>query len=408
MTSSEYHTNVVLERLGTDAQMRAEYAAAADLPHLDRELLDELRLTEILMGWHRTIGAKPTVNAEGWRRLQEHTGSDSDQVRAVYDGDILRLQLDEMARQMLQSGGAGENTPLRLEVIVEAPLRDPDSVPVLSEADAVLDPTVHAAVTTAAGGGTPEPIPIEAWELVANRIEGDTGNTFRYGDVWIDAAFDTVEDVDTRSVQVLPVRIAGAMMLVLAVLIVHRLYRARRGPWLNVSHTKGAAISDVIGLLVGTVMCAGAPAAAIARLLDVRNPLADLGSTDTALFAGVFGLVVGVPIMSLWASMFAPSWVTVDSDGITQKGMILRSYVGWDELEKINVEERVVRGRDRMGNPTESGSIRLQVLELESESGVITVLPPPRRVRLLFIERMLEHVPEHHRELLEEHFSAWR
>ncbi len=196
-------------------------------------------------------------------------------------------------------------------------------------------------------------------------------------------------------------------MLVVALVIAHGLYRSRRGEWLNVSPIRLAATCDSVTLLVGVILCAGVPAAMITWAFEVQNPLHEMGDEGAALVAGVIGLGFGVPLMSLFATLFSPSWIRVSPIGITQQRMILRSHTPWDEINSITVENRRVRGRDHWGNPTERGSIDLGVLEFESERSVITLLPPPRRVRTQLVRRLREHVPVRLRETLERHLEVW-
>jgi hypothetical protein len=405
---TDYESVIRFERLATLEELEQSATAARDLFVLDAEIAREVGLGQLNVGHHELLqGWSPSVTAACWQRLRELAGTGGAGVQLVFDSRMLSFELDPAARMLVDSGGAGEQTPLRLLVEIGARIRDPNTLPVLEPRSAAVVPEVSAALDALAVGESAGSVSEEAWSTVAGALDTDGGEGFRYANAWVLPRYDALEEVQTRAVPVVPVRVAGGVALIVAVLIAHRLYRTRRGPWLNVSNLKGAAIADSITLVFGAVLCAGVPAALISRVLDVSNPLAELGSVEATVFAGVFGLLIGAPIMSLFASSFAPSWVKVDSDGITQQGMILRSHVSWDDIDAINVEERVVRGRDRWGNPTESGSIRLKVLELVSEDDAISLLPPPRRVRKEFVERLREHVPEWQRERLEEHLAVW-
>ena len=405
---AEYQDVIRFERAGTTAELQASFDSANELSVLDGATAAEVGLGELNSGRHELLdGWGMTVSAESWRRVQELVGSQTDELKLVFNERILTLQVDSTVHPSIEGVTTNEPPTMRIDIDVGPPLLNPKALVRVDDEDVERSPGLSAALAAAVSGGPADWVAETVWAQEADVLGETAQNGFRYDNVVIVPRYDVVEEEQLRTVPVLPIRVAGGALILLAIVIAHRLYRTRRGPWLNVSNFKGAAIADVLTVLVGAVLCAGAPAAVAALVLDVRNPLAELGSVEAAVFAGVFGLVIGAPIMSLFASSFAPSWVTVDAEGIRQQGMILRSHVRWDEIDSITVEERVVRGRDRWGNPTESGSIHLKVLELESEDGVITLLPPSRRVRRELVERLREHVPDWQRDRLEEHLAAW-
>ncbi|MDX1661071.1 MAG: hypothetical protein R3326_04715 [Gemmatimonadota bacterium] len=196
-------------------------------------------------------------------------------------------------------------------------------------------------------------------------------------------------------------RILGAALVLAGAVLLVPLYGARPRPGtISIARESSAGTWDAIVVVMGAILGFGAVDWALVRLFAV-DPV-----TDSFYHAmGVYFLVVGIPVVSVFTTSTVAQRLRVDPSGVGCEGLWGSDFVPWESVREVRV--------DRYHGPrTAAGALAtrevLRTLVLEGASGTIRILEPPyRSTKRRIVRTLLAHAPPGLHSTIEDGVEGW-
>jgi hypothetical protein len=182
----------------------------------------------------------------------------------------------------------------------------------------------------------PTDISVEEWKQMKESILSSDNDQISF--LFENTLFQGIVRHDSNYVKV-PVpglalgrKIAGAVFLIIGLLLMVGLYRKKQG--IMIAKTWGVLLWDFIVICVSVFFLYGAIDLFFMKLFGTM-----MCSEEFIQFMGVFWVFFAIPAVSLFIAASAAQAVTINKRGIYLDGLFSKRFISWDDLRDIDVSE---------------------------------------------------------------------
>lgn len=193
-------------------------------------------------------------------------------------------------------------------------------------------------------------------------------------------------------------RIAGALFLLAGVLLLTRLYRAKKG--IQVARPGVIVLWDLIVIVFCGFFIHAVVEFGFVKYLGTE-PFWD---NDFHLM-GTFFVLVSVPLLSLYISATATQSLTITQEGIASNGLFKRKFLPWSDLQAVSAPN--IYSAKPIGQVVVPRQVT-RVLRLEGENEGITIMEPPLKSTKRHIsDELVDKAPSKWKQLIREAAEGW-